>query len=146
MPAPVISALVKSMKQFLFVFLFMLPAYAWSVELSDYYGVWRGAVVQGPATGKTHDRYDVVVELAPGKYTIDYPSLKCGGKLRLRGNNGRHFHFRDELEYGREHCVLGGYTELLMISTTHAAFQWFDSDGVLRAKGMLKRNSQTIAL
>lgn len=139
------------MKPSLLVLLIVLPVLGWAAgqreyELSDYYGVWKGTVVEGPVTGKTHDRYEVVIEFAPGKYSIHYPSLKCGGKLRLQGRKGRHFHFRDELEYGKEHCAFGGYTELQMISTTLAAFQWFDGNGVLRAKGMLKRKSQTLVL
>lgn len=134
------------MKPGLFIFMFLLPLCAWPGELSDYYGLWTGAVVEGPVRGKSHDRYKVMIELVPGKYTINYPTLNCGGKLLLQGKKGRHFHFRDELEYGKDQCAFGGYTELQMISSYLAAFQWFDSNGVLRAKGMLKRKSQTIAL
>ncbi|WP_455216999.1 hypothetical protein [Kaarinaea lacus] len=126
--------------------LIVLPVITWASELSDYYGVWTGAVVEGPVSGKEHDRYEVVIQLVPGKYTIEYPSLKCGGKLRLQGKKGRHIQFKDELEYGKELCAFGGYTQLLMIDTQNAAFQWFDNNGVLRAKGMLKRDSQTLAL
>lgn len=131
--------------------LLIFPAYAWSAELSDYYGVWAGTVVEGPVAGKPgasrkHDRYNVIIELLPGKYQIDYPALNCGGKLQLHRKKGRHFYFRDKLEYGRDKCVFGGYTELQMIRPDLAAFQWFDSNGVIRAKGMLKRNSQTMAL
>ncbi|WP_455198202.1 hypothetical protein [Kaarinaea lacus] len=124
----------------------LFPVCAWTAELSDYYGVWTGAVVEGPVTGKNHDRYEVVIELVPGKYTIEYPSLRCGGKLRLQRKKGRHFQFRDELEYGKELCAFGGYTQLQMINASLAAFQWFDNNGVLRAKGMLKRDGQTLAL
>lgn len=138
--------LVTRVRACLVVFLLLLPVYAWPVELNDYYGVWAGHVVEGPVSGKSHERYMVVIELVPGKYTIDYPTLKCGGKLLFQGNNGRHFHFRDELEYGKDQCALGGYTELLMISTSKAAFQWFDSNRVLRAKGMLRREKKTFAL
>jgi len=114
--------------------------------ISDYYGVWKGSVVEVQADGKAYSRYAVVIQLVPGNYTISYPSLKCGGKLLLKGNTGRHFHFRDKLEYGKDQCAFDGFTELLMISTSKAAFQWFDSNGVLRAKGMLERNSRTLAL
>lgn len=141
-----INYLVDNMKPGIFVFLLLLPVYAWSANLSDYYGVWAGSVVEGPVSGKSHDRYNVIIELVPGKYSIDYPTLKCGGKLVLQGKKGRHFHFRDKLEYGKSLCAFGGYTELQMINADLAAFQWFDSNGVLRAKGMLKRRSQTIAL
>lgn len=134
------------MKSCLFALLFLFPVFAWSAELSDYFGVWTGAVVEGPVSGKEHDRYEVVIELVPGQYSIDYPSLNCGGKLRLQGKKGRHFHFRDELVYGKDVCAFGGHTELQMISTSLAAFHWFDANGVLRAKGMLKRNTKTIAL
>lgn len=144
--APVTNDPDSGMRKHLFVFLFMVPVFAWSAELSDYYGVWAGDVVEGPARGSMHDRYEVVINFLPGSYTIDYPSLKCGGKLRFQGKKGRHFHFRDELEYGKDKCAFGGFTELQMISTTLAAFQWFDSNGVLRAKGMLKRNTKTFSL
>jgi hypothetical protein len=138
--------LVNDMRTSLFVLLIALPVYAWPVELNDYYGVWAGNVIEGPVSGKSHERYMVIIEFVPGKYTIDYPTLKCGGKLLFQGNTGRHFHFRDKLEYGKGQCALGGYTELLMISTRKAAFQWFDSNGVLRAKGMLRRERKTFSL
>ena len=134
------------MKVSLFAALLIWSVYAWSVELSDYYGVWAGDVVEGPVNGKSHERYKVVIEFVPGKYTIDYPTLKCGGRLFFQGNNGRHFHFKDQLEYGKDQCAFGGYTELLMISAKKAAFHWFDSNGVLRAKGMLRRESRTLVL
>ena len=125
MIVPDTNDLVDYMKPGLFALLFLLPVCAWSAGLSDYYGVWAGAVVEGPVSGKSHDRYEVVIELVPGKYTIDYPTLRCGGVLRLQGNKGRHFHFKDELDYGKDHCAFGGYTELQMINTSLAAFQWF---------------------
>ena len=152
MPVLVINSLVNRVRFLSFIFLLcVLTAHAWAAgitnhELSDYYGVWKGSIVEGSAFGNSHERYDVIVEIVPGRYTIDYPSLKCGGKLRFQGRNGRHFHFRDELEYGKDQCVSGGYTELQMVSTTLAAFQWFDSNGVLRAKGLIKRNKHTFAL
>lgn len=146
MIAPRINDLANDMKPVLIALLLLLPVDAWSVELSDYYGVWKGAVVEGPVSGKSHDRYEVIIELVPGKFSIDYPTLNCGGRLHLQEKKGRHFHFRDELKYGKSQCAFGGYTELQMISHDLAAFQWFDNNGVLRAKGMLKRNSRTIAL
>lgn len=124
----------------------MLPAFVLSADVRDYFGIWTGTVVEGPITGSEHKRYEVSIGIAPGKYTIEYPSLNCGGKLHLSGSKGRHFSFRDELEYGLDQCSTGGRTELQFVRPDLMAYQWFDVNGVLRAEGMLKRRSLTMVM
>lgn len=139
------------MKAIVLAISILLSTPAWSADLSAYYGLWAGSVVEGPASlvpevERQHNQYEVSIELVPGNYTVKYPSLGCSGKLRLLANKGRHFRFQDQLEYGSDSCAFGGYTELMMIDPYSAAFHWFDNNGVLRAKGVLKRNNQTLLL
>jgi len=82
--------------------------------------------------------------LAPNRYRVDYDSLGCGGDLRLIHKEGRFFRFRDELNYGLDACTNGGRTELHIIGSERAAFQWFDADGVLKAEGYLERHRQVM--
>ena len=151
MPAPGIIGLGVNMRQMIVIVLLWFPLSAWSGDIREYYGVWTGVLVQGPdigvpGSGREHKRYEIKIVFGPAGYRVDYPSLGCGGKLHLVGTKGRHFHFRDELDYGKDRCSDKGYTELQMISHTKAAIQWFDAGGIFRAEGMLKRDDQNMVL
>jgi hypothetical protein len=151
MPVPVTIGPGVNVRQVILIVLLGLPVSAWAGDIREYYGVWTGVIVQGPdvgtpGSGGEHKRYEIKIVFGPAGYRVEYPSLGCGGKLHLVGTKGRHFHFRDELEYGKDRCSDNGYTELQMISHTRAAIQWFDAGRVFRAEGMLKRNDNTLVL
>lgn len=149
MPAPAIIGPEVNVRRVILILLLGLPITAWPADIRDYYGVWTGMIVEGPIAGtpragKKHKRYEVKIVFGPAGYKVDYPSLGCGGKLHLLGTRGRHFHFRDELEYGKDRCSNNGYTEMQMISHAKASLQWFDANRVYRAEGMLKHNVSTM--
>lgn len=151
MSAPAIIDPEVNVRHVIFILLLGLPATSWSADIRHYFGIWTGTIIEGPVNGgagqrEQHKRYKINIKFGPKGYRVDYPTLGCGGKLHLLGTRGRHFRFRDELEYGKDRCSDGGYTELQMISHTLAALQWFDANGVFRAEGMLKRNAQTVVL
>lgn len=125
----------------------LLVGMCFSAKLSageDYIGVWYGTVIEMVTAGKQYQQYDVTVTVAPQEYRIDYDKLDCGGVLRLLLHRGRFYRFKDELNYGLEHCTSGGHTEIHFINSDLAAFQWFDKNGVLKVEGHLKRQAQLI--
>ena len=124
----------------------MTPVSAWPADLSDYFGVWTGTIVEGPTTGREHLRYEVRLEFAPGSYTFNYPSLGCSGSLQLLSRRGRHLRFRDKLKQGKSQCSDGGRTELQIIGPNLVAYQWFDANGEFRAEGYLKRKDQIMVM
>ena len=112
----------------------------------DYFGVWRGTVVEMVEAGKQYQRYGVTISLTPGKYRIDYDTLECGGLLQLQMQRGRFFRFKDDLNYGLDHCVTGGRTELHFINSNLAAFQWFDKNGVLKVEGHIRKQQTQLMI
>jgi hypothetical protein len=130
----------------LWCLLLLLPTPPWAAGLGQYYGVWNGTLTEMVVAGKQYRRYAVTLTLSPNEYHIDYPSLGCGGSLRLLKYGERRLVFRDEMEYGLEQCANGGRTELRVIGPELYAFLWYDRKGVLRVEGYLKKQKQLMVL
>ena len=121
-----------------------LPTTLWSESRSDFFGVWTGTVTEVVVAGSHYSNYEVSISLVPGDYSVDYPTLGCGGRLRLLEQRGRQVRFRDELGYGFDACSNGGRTELRLVGPNLGAYLWFDAEGHLRAEGVLKRRRQIV--
>lgn len=130
----------------LLLLLILCPSSLWAAGLENQYGVWSGTLTEMVVAGRQYRRYEVTLSLSPQDYEVDYPSLGCGGQLHLLKYAGRHWVFRDALDYGLDQCANGGRTELRIIGPGLCAFQWFDRDGVLKVEGLLKRQKQLMVL
>lgn len=119
-----------------------LPLCAWSDP--SVYGVWQGVLTEEVVAGQKYDQYEVTLTLAPNEYRIDFDSLGCGGPMQLLVKKGRFFRFRDALDYGLAVCSNGGRSEVHILGPDRALYQWFNANGVLKAKGYLKRQPQVL--
>lgn len=65
----------------------------------DLLGSWKGTVDQ-PDYGS----YPVTMNITERVGSVDYPSLSCGGSLRLIETRGTVYIFKEKIEYGRGKC------------------------------------------
>ena len=68
-------------------------------------GAWLGGTWEG--TGyqiDTDSTWAVRLTVGRGKYSVEYPSLNCGGRWRPLGDGRRLARFREELTSGLDAC------------------------------------------
>ena len=111
----------------------------------DAVGHWTGPVTQyGPGTNTL--RYVVkmnvdVIGRTPGKIvgTTLYPSLHCGGRLRLTGAEGIRYVYRERITFGPKSCGSGG-TIFATVSGNSMSWHWvargIEVAGTLRLTGL----------
>ncbi len=71
-------------------------------------GSWSGNVTQSD----TNTTYPVEMELYGTTGSVNYPSLKCGGKLQFLSESGKTFSYRENITYGQDHCYDGGTIQI----------------------------------
>jgi hypothetical protein len=108
-------------------------------------GRWHGF-------GKQDDnsRWSIKIAISPNRYLIDYPSLKCGGALKLIKENADSLVFQEDLTYGLEGCYNKGKTVLIKLTNNTIRYYWYHENGGRKAAaGRLirqvfsKKSSQT---
>jgi hypothetical protein len=97
-------------------------------------GVWEGEGIQD-----NNSRWSIKVTVAPGRVTIDYPSLNCGGILEVVEKTGSYIRAEEKLGYGLKKCINGGLVILLEIIPGQLDFFWYYPDRRLGATGVLKK-------
>lgn len=124
--------------------LWLLAAPARAGDGNPFVGVWYGVVTEMRVAGSRYDRYEVNIEIVPGAYSMDYPTLGCGGRMELQRKEDDMLQFQEKLEYGKELCSSGGRTILRMIQPGVTEYLWFDEQGALKVQGLLKRQRQWV--
>jgi hypothetical protein len=73
-----------------------------------------GGMWSGRATGTDAQSYSVTVTLdGSGNGFVEYPSMKCGGKLRFVRKNGATFSYRETITHGQTKCGAAGQVDLI---------------------------------
>ena len=120
----------------LFVFL-LIPACATTPQPVSHVGLegtWEGSGVQDNNTTWT-----IKVTIAQSNSSIDYPSLNCGGTLKLIDRQRERMEFRESLTYGLSNCVNGGKTVIVKVGANQAKYEWYYANGKRGATGTLTR-------
>lgn len=97
-------------------------------------GTWHGSGVQNHDTSWT-----IKVTIIGNKYSIDYPSLGCGGKLTLLSSSSTKLEFKETLSYGRSNCTDNGKVGIYRIDSNSVQYRWNNSSGKTGATGTLTR-------
>lgn len=126
------------MKKILFLFLaIMISACATNKpqnKSAGFNGIWEGAGVQDDNSSWT-----IKVTIVGQQYSIDYPSLGCGGKLSLISKQSNRIEFHEKLSYGESKCIDNGKTVLIKVGNNSAQYEWFYKNGKKGATGTLTR-------
>jgi hypothetical protein len=56
------------------------------------------------------------------RFSIEYPSLNCGGRWKLLSANGRQLVFREQLSHGQEKCSNNGRVTVERINSKQILF------------------------
>lgn len=119
-------------------FLFSIPCQAEdgpTTVLQQMEGVWTGLAVQD-----NNSRWSIKVTIRPEHYSIDYPSLKCGGIMELMKENEDSLVFKEVLTYGADTCYNNGKTVLIKSNPNKIRYYWyFENNGKKAAFAELSR-------
>lgn len=99
-----------------------------SKEISTFAGTWKGNVTQSRAR-----RYPVIMTINSADNDsvsgqIHYPTLKCGGPLRLITAKKGHLVLYSEIQYGMNRCIDGGKIEI-ELGQNNLKWTWFYPNG-----------------
>lgn len=73
-------------------------------------------------------------------FSIDYPSLNCGGRWKLLSLNQSKARFREQLGYGKDKCANNGLVVLERISGRQIVFLFsYENSREIIASAVLKR-------
>ncbi|HRQ39775.1 MAG TPA: S8 family peptidase [Chloroflexota bacterium] len=105
----------------------------------NYVGVWSG---QGTQINPTNS-WSVLLTLTEGNIgtivgSIAYPSLRCGGTLRLLGVNNNSIELLEDITYGTN-CIDEGTIVFELQSVNEIIFDWYKSGISTRAEGSVSR-------
>lgn len=96
---------------------------AQKVDMGLARGMWSGR-----ATGTNVKSYSVTVALdGTGVGFVEYPSLKCGGKLRFVRQIGNQYSYRETITHGQTRCGAAG--QLVMIPDGDQLYWTRDTSG-----------------
>lgn len=132
-------------RQGLCLLLMLWPVCLPAAGMDAFHGVWKGRVSEVLGPGQAVSHYAVMIQVAPGLTTVNYPGLGCRGVLLPRWQRGRHLSFRDKLDAGSDRCEGNGRTDLFLVDAGLAAYLWFDARGQLKVGGYLRRQQQFAA-
>jgi hypothetical protein len=102
-----------------------------------YVGVWSGTGNQVNGTS-----WSILLSVVPGSTgsivgTISYPSLTCGGELRLKRVTDSSIELSEKLTYGAGRCVDRGTDVLQLPANQKIAYSWLTAQGKQEATGTL---------
>ena len=130
------------MKMFLTVFMVLnFPVFltAQQSSLSWLDGEWEGLGYQLNNGGTWSIRFSG--QSANNSFTIQYPSLKCGGNWMITGCNEYRAEFVEVISFGTDFCVNGGIVVLTRVDDLHIAFTYFSPQRTLDAfSTLIKKN------
>lgn len=85
-------------------------------------GVWEGTGYQVD----TDTKWTIKFTAQKDKYTIEYPSLNCGGEWKAIKIGKKKAIFRETLAFGQDKCADGGQAIIEKISATQISFKFID--------------------
>jgi hypothetical protein len=99
-------------------------------------GNWEGTGYQ------TDDKstWAMVLKAGGKKFSIDYPTLSCGGRWRLISINASRAQFRERLDHGQDKCAEGGSVLIQRLNRNQIMFLYsYKGEKALTASAILNR-------
>ena len=81
-------------------------------------GTWEGTGYQID----DQSTWTMVLTARGGKYSIDYPSLSCGGRWQLISRNTYRARFKERLDHGQDKCTDNGKVVIQRLSKRQIFF------------------------
>jgi hypothetical protein len=119
----------------------LLTTIAWSKPKSAAWlrGTWEGTGYQID----NNETWTMRLVASRGKFSIDYPSLNCGGEWRLIRFNASKARFRERLKFGIDKCTNNGRVIIERLSRRQIVFLYYNSGSQdVSASAVLNRTKQ----
>jgi hypothetical protein len=85
-------------------------------------GTWEGTAYQMD----TNETWTMKLNARRNRYTVDYPSLKCGGRWKLQSIDSWTATFREHLTFGRDECVDQGRVVIQRLGNGQIAYRFYN--------------------
>lgn len=127
----------KAVVSILLLFVFCLVAYPQSKNGRWLKGTWEGTAYQMD----TNETWTMTLNARRNRYTVDYPSLKCGGRWKLLNINSWTATFREQLTFGRDECVDRGRVVIQRLGSGQISYRFYNRGAArVTASAILNRN------
>ena len=83
-------------------------------------GTWTGTGYQID----NNETWTMRLTVTGGKYSIDYPSLKCGGVWKVMGVGSSVATFREHITYGKDLCTDRGKVTIERLNSSQIDFRY----------------------
>lgn len=101
--------------------------------------IWEGTGYQLD----TDTTWTMLLTARRGRYTIEYPSLKCGGRWQLTGIDTWKATFKERISFGIEECVNNGSVVVQRLGNGQIAFRYYNhGSSRVNASAILNRKSR----
>ncbi|MDQ5846739.1 MAG: hypothetical protein M3539_15740 [Acidobacteriota bacterium] len=126
----------KTVATILLLFAFCLVVYPQAKNGRWLNGTWEGTAYQMDI----NETWTMKLNARRNRYTIDYPSLKCGGRWKLQNINSWTATFREHLSYGQDECVDQGRVVIQRLGNGQIAYRFYNRGaGRVTASATLNR-------
>jgi hypothetical protein len=101
------------------------------VDVSWLSGMWSGQATQietGENQGGNIGQWTITLTVQNGKYSVDYPSLSCGGKWTLLKKSAKTIRFKEKITYG-DRCADNGFVTIEKRGSSQILFNYIDPAG-----------------
>jgi hypothetical protein len=107
---------------FIISFLFIIPSLV-GQDLSWLTGSWEGKGFQASANETWS--VNLYADAQVNSYSIEYPSLKCGGVWEISNADFHKVEFVERIKHGKEKCIEGGTVVITYVDDQHVTFTYF---------------------
>lgn len=106
------------------------------INLASLEGTWTGSAYQDDIK----QNFDLKLTCEKGKYTIEYPSIGCGGAWQVTESTSDKVVFVEQLSYGQDICNNGGTVVINFEGKDKLKFQYYYPNlDTLNAVGVLRK-------
>ena len=119
-----------------FLLLFSVGVSAQSKSGTSFNGTWEGTGYQ------TDDQstWTMALTVRERRFSIDYPSLKCGGRWQLISSSGLRARFRERLDHGQDKCAVNGRVTIQRLNRNQLLFLYAnEGERAVTASAILNR-------
>ena len=106
----------------LFLILMTNAGYGQEQTRSWLNGTWEGTGYQMD----TNETWAMRLKVRRNRYSIEYPSLNCGGRWKLLSINSWQANFRESIRYGRDECVDEGRVVIQRLGNGQIAYRFYN--------------------
>jgi hypothetical protein len=99
-------------------------------------GTWEGTGYQTD----DNSTWEMVLKAGAKRFSIDYPSLSCGGRWQLILSNASRARFRERLDHGQDKCADNGNVLIQRLNRNQLLFLYSNKgEKELTASAILNR-------